>query len=152
MNKQCIMLFCCVNLLAVISGCISSTKEVTTVENKEMETPSGLKYTILQEPAADAKSPVKGQAVSVHYTGWFQTENGERGEKFDSSYDRNRPLRFLAGAGQVIKGWDEAILDMKVGEKRILIIPPHLAYGERGYPGAIPPNATLIFEVELVEA
>ena len=90
-------------------------------------------------------SPAKGQAVTVHYTGWFTT-----GGKFDSSVDRNEPFTFVLGAGQVIAGWDLGVATMKVGDKAKLTLPPDLAYGARGYPGAIPPNATLIFEVELL--
>ena len=88
---------------------------------------------------------VAGKTVDVHYTGWLTT-----GEKFDSSVDRGTPLSFKLGARQVIAGWDQGIEGMKVGQKRRLTIPPELAYGARGFPGAIPPNATLVFEVELV--
>ncbi len=88
---------------------------------------------------------VAGKTVSVHYTGWLTS-----GEKFDSSVDRGKPFGFKLGAGQVIKGWDQGVAGMKVGGKRRLTIPPHLAYGERGFPGAIPPSATLVFEVELL--
>ncbi|MGD9951507.1 MAG: FKBP-type peptidyl-prolyl cis-trans isomerase [Burkholderiales bacterium] len=90
-----------------------------------------------------------GHDVSVHYTGWLQY-GGERGRKFDSSKDRGEPFRFALGAGQVIKGWDEGVQGMKVGGTRVLTIPPALGYGARGAGGVIPPNATLIFEVELL--
>jgi FKBP-type peptidyl-prolyl cis-trans isomerase len=105
--------------------------------------PSGLKYLDV-EPGTGAVAQ-HGQHVKVHYTGWLAN-----GQKFDSSLDRREPFEFLLGAGQVIKGWDEGVAGMKVGGKRKLMIPPAMGYGARGAAGVIPPNADLIFEVELL--
>jgi FKBP-type peptidyl-prolyl cis-trans isomerase len=107
-------------------------------------TPSGLRYVVLQE--GEGETPTRGTTVTAHYTGTLLD-----GRKFDSSVDRGKPFQFPVGAGRVIKGWDEAFLSMKKGEKRIIILPPNLAYGERGAGGVIPPNATLVFEVELLD-
>ena len=111
--------------------------------------PSGLRYK--DEVVGSGPEPKSGQSVSVHYTGWLN-ENGEKGRKFDSSRDRGQPFSFTLGARQVIAGWDEGVATMRAGGKRTLIIPAALGYGARGAGGVIPPGATLIFDVELIEA
>ncbi len=120
-----------------------NTSAPTKVTGKPTATASGLEYWDIK--VGTGAVAAKGQGVTVHYTGWLTN-----GKKFDSSVDRGQPFPFTLGAGQVIKGWDEGVAGMKVGGKRQLKIPPQLAYGERGYPGVIPPNSTLIFDVELL--
>lgn len=115
------------------------TKEILMIE-----TESGLKYEILQE--GDGEEAVSGKSVTVHYTGWLVD-----GSKFDSSVDRNSPFSFSLGKGMVIQGWDEGVAGMKIGEKRKLTIPAELGYGSRGAGTVIPPDATLVFDVELME-
>jgi FKBP-type peptidyl-prolyl cis-trans isomerase len=120
-------------------------------ESKLSAMPSTLqKIDVKQGAGAEATS---GKPVIVHYTGWIYDESkpDKKGAKFDSSRDRQVPFGFFLGAGKVIRGWDEGVVGMKVGGQRTLIIPPALAYGERGAGGVIPPNATLIFDVELLE-
>jgi peptidylprolyl isomerase len=112
-----------------------------------MTTPSGLKITDTQ--AGTGATPRTGQTCVMHYTGWLY-QDGKKGAKFDSSVDRGQPFEFPIGTGRVIKGWDEGVATMKVGGKRTLIIPPELGYGARGAGGVIPPNAALLFEVELL--
>lgn len=131
--------FTAISLVFVMVGCASEKKTGKTVM-----TPSGLKYIDLVVGTGPA--PKIGARVSVHYTGWL-----EDGTKFDSSRDRGVPFSFVLGRGEVIKGWDEGIASMRVGGKRRLIIPPELGYGQRGAGNIIPPNATLIFEVELLK-
>lgn len=109
----------------------------------EVTTPSGLKYVDLV--VGTGPSPAPGQTAVVHYTGWLTN-----GQKFDSSLDRGAPFEFPVGQGHVIRGWDERVATMKVGGKRKLTIPPDLGYGARGAGGVIPPNATLVFEVQLL--
>ena len=110
-------------------------------------TDSGLQY---EDTTVGSGAPAQaGQQVSVHYTGWLYND-GAKGAKFDSSKDRNDPFGFRLGGGQVIKGWDEGVQGMKVGGARTLVIPPELGYGARGAGGVIPPNATLMFDVELL--
>jgi FKBP-type peptidyl-prolyl cis-trans isomerase FkpA len=110
-------------------------------------TPSGLQFEDTQ--VGEGAVAQAGQRVSVHYTGWLYNE-GTAGAKFDSSKDRGQPFQFPLGAGHVIKGWDEGVQGMAVGGTRRLVIPPQLGYGARGAGGVIPPNATLLFEVELL--
>jgi FKBP-type peptidyl-prolyl cis-trans isomerase len=115
--------------------------------NEGVEMPNGLKYTDIK--IGDGAAATAGKKVSVHYTGWL-SNNGAKGAKFDSSLDRGQPFQFTLGAHQVIAGWDEGVAGMKVGGERTLIIPPELGYGARGAGGVIPPNATLIFDVQLL--
>ena len=115
---------------------------------KTMTTPSGLQIT--DSKAGTGATPKTGQTCVMHYTGWLY-QNGAKGQKFDSSVDRGQPFEFPIGTRRVIAGWDEGVATMKVGGKRTLVIPPTLGYGARGAGGVIPPNATLIFEVELLD-
>ena len=112
------------------------------------ELPSGLKYT--DEKVGTGAEAKRGDKVTVHYTGWLYN-NGQKGKKFDSSVDRAEPFDFTLGAGEVIRGWDEGIVGMKVGGKRKLTIPPDMAYGDRGFGKIIPPGSTLVFDVELLD-
>jgi FKBP-type peptidyl-prolyl cis-trans isomerase FkpA len=111
-------------------------------------TASGLQYEDTQ-PGSGATAAA-GKTCVMHYTGWLW-ENGAKGSKFDSSLDRGKPFSFALGRGQVIKGWDEGVAGMQIGGKRTLLIPADLGYGARGAGGVIPPNATLLFEVQLLE-
>ena len=115
----------------------------TKVTGPGTTTPTGLQYWDIK--VGTGEKAIHGEKVLVDYTGWLTS-----GKKFDSSVGTGKPFSFTLGAGEVIKGWDEGVAGMKVGGKRQLRIPPDLAYGEKGYPGAIPPNATLIFDVRLV--
>lgn len=132
---------------------VDKTKKEAEKEAKKLvELPSGLKFEILSK-GAGTQIPNQGQKVAVHYTGWLEdaTKPEGKGQKFDSSVDRGEKFTFALGVGQVIKGWDEGVKDMVIGEKRRLVVPHQLAYGDRGIPGAIPANSNLVFEVELLE-
>jgi len=128
---------------------LPSSPEAQTTTGKQMTTTtaSGLQFS--DTVAGTGAGPKTGQTCIMHYTGWLY-ENGVKGRKFDSSLDRGEPFEFRIGVGQVIKGWDEGVASMKVGGKRTLIIPAALGYGARGAGGVIPPNATLMFDVELL--
>ena len=127
---------------------IAPTAAMAQAAGATVTTPSGLKITDTR--VGTGATPKAGQICVMHYTGWLY-EGGAKGKKFDSSVDRGQPFEFPIGRRQVISGWDEGVATMKVGGKRTLIIPPELGYGARGAGGVIPPNATLIFEVELLE-
>jgi peptidylprolyl isomerase len=132
--------------IGAVSTSVSTTASAQTA-GKTMTTASGLQIT--DSVVGTGASPKPGQICVMHYTGWLY-ENGQKGKKFDSSVDRNEPFEFPIGKGRVIAGWDEGVATMKVGGKRTLIIPPQLGYGARGAGGVIPPNATLMFDVELL--
>jgi peptidylprolyl isomerase len=133
-------------LAAVASANVPAPASAQAI-GKPMTTASGLQ--IIDSKVGDGAAPKPGQICVMHYTGWLY-ENGQKGKKFDSSVDRNEPFEFPIGQHRVIAGWDEGVASMKVGGKRTLIIPPALGYGARGAGGVIPPNATLMFDVELL--
>ena len=134
--------------IAGIAGIATAAPAAAQPAGPALTTPSGLK--IIDIKSGTGASPKTGQICVMHYTGWLQEPGGGKGKKFDSSVDRGQPFGFRLGAGQVIKGWDEGVAGMKVGGKRTLIIPSELGYGARGAGGVIPPNATLLFDVELL--
>ncbi len=142
MTKRLILLFSLT--LMLLAPSVMAEEAKPAAKPKTVTTDSGLQYEVITVGEGDvAKS---GQTVTVHYTGWLTD-----GTKFDSSVDRGDPFKFKLGAGQVIRGWDEGVAGMKVGEKRKLTIPANLGYGKKGAGGVIPPNATLIFDVELLD-
>ena len=134
------------SLVAAPLVCVPTIAAAQTA-GKTMTTASGLQIT--DNKVGTGATPKPGQTCVMHYTGWLY-ENGVKGKKFDSSVDRNEPFEFPIGQKRVIAGWDEGVASMKVGGKRTLIIPPALGYGARGAGGVIPPNATLMFDVELL--
>ena len=140
-----------ISVMAAIAVAIAAAAFAPTAASaqtgKPMTTASGLQ--IIDTTVGTGASPKPGQTCVMHYTGWL-SEEGAKGKKFDSSVDRGSPFEFPIGMKRVIAGWDEGVATMKVGGKRTLIIPPQLGYGERGAGGVIPPNATLIFDVELL--
>ena len=138
-----------VTTILLLAAAMAGGASLATAQTKGhiVTTPSGL--TITDTVAGTGPSPTTGQICVMHYTGWLY-QNGAKGKKFDSSVDRGQPFEFPIGTGRVIKGWDEGVASMKVGGKRTLVIPPELGYGARGAGGVIPPNATLIFDVELL--
>lgn len=159
MTKKAIILLGAGFLMVASLGCgTPSDQTPATQETQETaiteETPvawttneSGLQWRDLA--VGDGDEATAGNTVDVHYTGWLYVD-GQKTDKFDSSVDRGQPFSFPLGQNRVIKGWDEGVAGMKIGGKRELLIPPDMAYGERGYPPIIPPNSTLLFEVELL--
>ena len=135
-------------LAAALILAVGAASNAIAQTGKTMTTSSGLQIT--DSKVGTGAPPKTGQTCIMHYTGWLY-ENGAKGKKFDSSVDRGEPFSFALGAQQVIKGWDQGVSGMKVGGKRTLIIPSELGYGARGAGGVIPPNATLIFDVELLK-
>jgi peptidylprolyl isomerase len=133
--------------LAVIGATIMTESSDAQPASKPVTTSTGLQ--MIDTKVGTGASPKTGQTAVVHYTGWL-SNNGAKGKKFDSSVDRNEPFEFPLGQGRVIPGWDQGVATMKVGGKRTLIVPPQLGYGAQGAGGVIPPNATLIFDVELL--
>jgi peptidylprolyl isomerase len=138
---------CAVIALAIIAAAAGAPTVSSAIAQPVTTTASGLQ--IIDTKAGTGASPKTGQTCVMHYTGWLY-ENGAKGKKFDSSVDRGQPFEFPIGTHRVIPGWDEGVATMKVGGKRTLIIPPALGYGAQGAGNAIPPNATLIFDVELL--
>ncbi len=126
----------------------NSNVSVNAITGETVTTASGLQY--IEQAAGEGDLPEAGQTVVVHYTGWLYND-GEKGAKFDSSVDRGQPFSFRLGQGMVIQGWDEGLASMRPGGKRTLIIPASLGYGAQGAGGVIPPGATLMFDVELLE-
>lgn len=140
---------CAAGILSVSLACSSSDSSPSSNETGASNITT---LQVTDVKVGDGAEAVNGRSITVHYTGWLYSETAanHRGTKFDSSRDRGMPYPLTLGAGQVIKGWDQGIVGMKVGGQRTLIVPPSLGYGSTGYPGTIPGNATLVFDVELL--
>ncbi len=136
-----------------LSACKAQTSATTSTQEKTAMSANATELQKIDTLPGTGREAEPGFNVTVHYTGWLYDEKAEgfKGAKFDSSLDRKDPFKFDLGAGQVIQGWDEGFAGMKIGGKRTLVIPPEMGYGARGAGGVIPPNATLIFEVELLD-
>ncbi len=149
-SRRAVMPALCAALAASGILKMGATRASAQTPGRTMTTASGLK--IIDTKVGTGATPQRGQTCVMHYTGWLYDEHAKdhHGKKFDSSHDRNEPFEFPIGQGRVIAGWDEGVATMKVGGKRTLIIPPNLGYGARGAGGVIPPNATLVFDVELL--
>jgi FKBP-type peptidyl-prolyl cis-trans isomerase FkpA len=140
--------------LVALNACQAEPSNVTEKNKETTEMTQSITELVKNDTVVgEGREAEIGFMVSVHYTGWLFDENApdNKGDKFDSSVDRGQPFEFNLGAGQVIQGWDQGFAGMKIGGKRTLIIPPEMGYGARGAGGAIPPNATLIFDVELLD-
>ena len=140
-------------LLVVTTACGGSAQKSDTTEGAPMADTGVKELQMVDTKVGTGDEARPGRVVSVHYTGWLfdASKADKRGDKFDSSKDRNEPFEFPLGGGQVIAGWDKGFAGMKIGGTRVLTIPPDMGYGARGAGGVIPPNATLVFEVELLE-
>jgi len=148
--------------LVLLAACGQKAEEGSAVTEPEVAAETAAEPAVAEESSLQietiksghGRAAMAGDHVTVHYTGWLYDENAadNRGEKFDSSVDRGETFDFALGAGRVIKGWDEGVAGMLIGEKRVLTIPPEMGYGDRGAGSVIPPGATLVFEVELFEA
>jgi FKBP-type peptidyl-prolyl cis-trans isomerase FkpA len=152
MNKSIIVAAWGLAALAVGAVGYSATADTTAKEKPAMKKTIN-ELESIDQVVGDGKEAIAGTNVKVHYTGWLYdpSKTDGHGNKFDSSVDRSEPFKFSLGGGQVIRGWDEGVVGMKVGGKRTLIIPAHMGYGSRGAGGVIPPYATLLFDVELLE-
>ncbi len=147
------MVFCVAAVTVTAAACSPAEEAQSTEQEIQMAQSNITELEKQDEQVGTGAEAVAGRPVTVHYTGWLwdEAKADHKGRKFDSSRDRNEPFQFRLGGGEVIRGWDEGVAGMKVGGKRTLTIPPAFGYGARGAGGVIPPNATLIFDVELLK-